>query len=117
MNRNETLKKQGYFTYLYIEVLEDQLPIIWSPGLVFMQDNAPIHTAGKVKEWFENSGIPILEWPPYSPHLNPIEIMWAWLKEWITTNYPDLIKMGDSEADYKRLYETRREGWQSIPQS
>jgi hypothetical protein len=117
MNRDEALKKQGYSARSYIEVLEDQLPTIWSPGLVFMQDNAPIHTAGVVKEWLENSDIPIMEWPPYSSDLNPIEIMWAWLKEWITTNYPDLINMGASEAAYQRLYEVMREGWESIPQS
>jgi transposase len=45
-----------------------------------------------------------MEWPPYSPDLNPIEIMWAWLKEWITTNYPELTSMGKTEADYQRLY-------------
>ena len=40
-----------------------------------MQDNAFIHTAGMVKEWFENNSIPLLEWPPYSPDLNPIKII------------------------------------------
>ena len=43
--------------------------------------------------------------------------MWAWLKEWITTNYLDLINMDASEAAYQRLYEAMRENWESIPQS
>ena len=75
-----------------------------------MQDNAPIHIAGKVKEWFENNSIPVIKWPSYSSDLNPIEIMWAWLKEWIITNYLDLINMGASEVAYQRLYEAIREG-------
>jgi transposase len=69
--------------------------------MLFVQDNASIHTAKVVKDWFKNSGIPILESPPYSPDLNLIKIVWAWLKEWITTNYPDLITMGISEAPFK----------------
>ena len=40
-----------------------------------MQDNAPIYIARVIKEWFENSDIPIMEWLPYSPNLNPIEII------------------------------------------
>jgi transposase len=38
-----------------------------------MQDNAPIHTARVVKEWFEMNGIDTIDWPPYSLDLNPIE--------------------------------------------
>ena len=38
-----------------------------------MQDNASIHTAKKVKDWFKDMAIPLVDWPPYSPDLNPIE--------------------------------------------
>jgi len=38
-----------------------------------MQDNAPIHTANAVKDWFKEMGIPIVDWPLYSLDLNPIE--------------------------------------------
>jgi len=33
---------------------------ILDPGYEFMQDNASIHTAGKVKEWFKKRGITLL---------------------------------------------------------
>ena len=32
-----------------------------------------IHTAGITQQWFADNGIPILNWPPYSPDMNPIE--------------------------------------------
>ena len=40
-----------------------------------MQDNTPIYTAGKVKEWFKNNNILIIEWPLYSSDLNLIKII------------------------------------------
>ena len=54
-------------------VLEDQLPSLWEPGLLFMQDNAPIHTSRLAREWLAENGIDVMDWPPYTPGLNPIE--------------------------------------------
>lgn len=43
----------------------------------FLQDNAPMHKARIVTEWFHNKGVSVLDFPPYSPDLNPIENLWA----------------------------------------
>ena len=46
-----------------------------------MQDNAPIHTARKVRQWFDENDIIVIEWPLYSSDFNPIEHLWFLLKE------------------------------------
>ena len=69
-------KKHRYSARSYLEVLEDQIPKCWVPGLIFMQDNASIHNANVVKKWFADMNIPVVDWPPYSPDLNPIEYIW-----------------------------------------
>ena len=65
--------------------------------MVFMQDNAPIHTAYATKKQLEDNAIPLLDWPPYSPDLNPIEHIQWHLKAMVKKMFPDLEKLGIGE--------------------
>jgi len=43
----------------------------------FLHDNAPMHTSGIVAEWLHNKGVSVIDFPAYSPDLNPIENLWS----------------------------------------
>ena len=44
-------------------------------------DNCPIHVSTLCQEFFIESGINVLDWPSYSPDLNIIENIWAYLSK------------------------------------
>lgn len=52
---------------------------------LLVHDNAPIHTARNVQKWLSERNIKTIEWPAYSPDLNPIENLWSRM-EYLTRN-------------------------------
>jgi transposase len=75
--------------------------------LVFMQDNAPIHRARSVDTWMSLNSIEILPWPAYSPDLNPIENLWAYMKDKIN-------KLEQPPSNLAELDVAVRDVWRSI---
>jgi transposase len=70
-----------------IECLEEWLKDKGEKPTVLVLDNAKIHRSrliqSKLEEW-EEKGFYIFNLPPYSPHLNIIEILWRKMKyEWL----------------------------------
>jgi transposase len=64
--------------------------------LIFMQDSAPSHVARGTIQDLEERGIICMRWPAFSPDLNPIEMVWNWMKDWIQERYDDTLRGSDA---------------------
>lgn len=54
---------------------------LFPPGSWWLQqDGDPAHTSGLVQQWLFTHGVQCIDWPPYSPDLNPIENVWNDIK-------------------------------------
>ena len=57
------------------------------PRSILILDNAKIHMYSELEQAVHSRGALLFFLPPYSPHLNPIEVAFAQLKKWIL-RYP-----------------------------
>ena len=104
---------RGFTARKYRDLLQEHLGTVLDHDSIFMQDNASIHTAHIVGEWLDEHAIQVMDWPPYSPDLNPIENIWALLKQKIYELRPDLIEHSNI-AMLSVLQETAIEAWESL---
>ncbi|KAL6730797.1 hypothetical protein Aduo_001735 [Ancylostoma duodenale] len=66
-----------------------------------VQDNAPPHISKKTKEKLREWKVDTLDWPPESPDLNPIELIWGHMKNEIRKKGPrTLSELKKAIVDY-----------------
>ena len=65
------------------------------PGDIVVMDNLSSHKDAAARRLIESVGAAVMDLPPYSPDLNPIEKMWSKIKAWLrrvkARSFDDLI--------------------------
>lgn len=64
----------------YCEILNENLKPFYKENMIFIQDNAPAHSAKSTQKWLEENKIMIKKHPAKSPDMNPIETIWGFMK-------------------------------------
>ena len=77
---HEVLERTKMKDILSAHLLKSSRQFFPSGAWWFLQDNAPKHSSHLVQEWLFNHGILCIDFPPYSPDLNPIETLWSDVK-------------------------------------
>jgi len=93
--------------------LSDGLLPLLKPGSVLVLDNARFHHGGQIEALVENAGCSLLNLPPYSPDLNPIELAWSWIKHYVRTLAPrdDGARERDIQAARQALPHQAARNW------
>jgi hypothetical protein len=81
---------------------------------MFVQDNTPIHKSNAVCAFFTKHQINTIEWPPYSPNLNPIEHLWWVLKKRMHKFYSEYNKYSKAEEGWDGFCNAMKECWWHI---
>jgi|APIni6443716594_1056825.scaffolds.fasta_scaffold14312_1 transposase len=99
----------------YVEILdevlvpdaEDLFGAVGVKDWKLLQDGAPAHVARSTQQYLRSAGVQVLEkWPGSSPDLNPIEHLWAWLKQRVYKLKPKTLAELEKAVD---------EVWEQVP--
>lgn len=83
-----TMKSRDYLNVLETKMLPSARDLFGDNSFIYQDDSAPCHRSKIVKEWENSRNIEVLEWPGNSPDMNPIENLWAILKQKVRTHRP-----------------------------
>ncbi|XP_058790002.1 uncharacterized protein LOC131663549 [Phymastichus coffea] len=104
------LNKEGYKKILQYHAVKSGLRLVGQP-FEFQHDNDPKHTSTICKNYLSNlekqKKLKVMQWPPQSPDLNPIELLWEELDRAVRKNSP---------SSATNLWEVLKREWVNIKQ-
>ena len=69
---------------IYENILKDYMPELKKIGkneVLILMDNHPTHKSLNSLKFYKEKGIKVIDFPPYSPDLNPIKNIWVKIKK------------------------------------
>lgn len=111
---NSDSERGGIDSSVICELVISTPTLLNQPNAIFMHDNAPVHTAYIVRELLDDLGIEVMDWPPHSPDLKPIENLWRLLKAKIYEIYPELLNMPNNQRTLDFLVHAAQEAWEKL---
>jgi hypothetical protein len=96
---------------VYALILENELrpsvkQLFDSKPYVLQHGNDPKHSSRHFKEYIQDQGISLLNWPAQSPDLNPIENLWSILDNKCSSRHCTTVA---------NLFRTLKDEWDRIP--
>jgi len=79
-------------------------------AIYFQQDNDPKHTSKLAKAYLASKHIDVLDWPPSSPDMSPIENAWDHLDHMVRLHNP-------LPQNIEQLWAALQEEWQKLDQA
>jgi transposase len=100
-----TLNQHGYHSILQQNTIPSGLRLV-GLSLVFQKDNNPTHLQGYLTKKESDGVLHQMTWPPQSPDLNPIEMVWDELDRRVKVKHP---------TSAQHMWKLLRDCWKSIP--
>ncbi|MCI4388749.1 hypothetical protein PGIGA_G00089470 [Pangasianodon gigas] len=100
----------GYVDMLQQASLLTEGPRLCGKDWVFQQDNAEVHNARLMKDFFQYNNVALLDHPACSPDLYPLENVWGWMAR-------EVYKNGRQFQTVDALREAIFTTWSNVPTS
>ncbi len=94
----------------YTHILSHYYMPMWRAdrSLRLLQDNAPPHASAHTRAWLRRHRVRLIDnYPPKSPDLNAIELIWAWMKQYVRARAP---------RNAQHLRQLIEQAWTVMPQ-